>query len=65
MARPSPPQNATWQVECTIDGIVTPEDPPDFYGLTNTIKTERPYPMSRIVSTVTGLKAQRNKEIVG
>jgi 2-isopropylmalate synthase len=37
----------------------------DYYGLTTNIKTERLYPMSRMVSTITGLVVQRNKAIVG
>lgn len=37
----------------------------DYYGLTTGIKTERLYPVSRMVSTVTGLTVQRNKAIVG
>ncbi|HEX5104576.1 MAG TPA: alpha-isopropylmalate synthase regulatory domain-containing protein, partial [Pirellulaceae bacterium] len=34
-------------------------------GLTTGIKTERLYPVSRMVSTITGLTVQRNKAIVG
>ena len=37
----------------------------DYYGLTTGIKTERLYPVSRMVSTITGLAVQRNKAIVG
>jgi hypothetical protein len=37
----------------------------DFYGLTTNIKTEQPSPLSRMVSTVSGLKVRRNKAIVG
>ncbi len=37
----------------------------DYYGLTTGIKTERLYPISRMVSTITGLAVQRNKAIVG
>ena len=37
----------------------------DYYGLTTGIKTERLYPVSRMVSTITGLTVQRNKAIVG
>ena len=37
----------------------------DYYGLTTGIKTERLYPVSRLVSTITGLPVQRNKAIVG
>jgi len=37
----------------------------DYYGLTTGIKTERLYPASRMLSTITGLAVQRNKAIVG
>ena len=37
----------------------------DYYGLTTSIKTERLYPISRMLSTITGLAVQRNKAIVG
>ena len=37
----------------------------DYYGLTTGIKTERLYPISRMLSAVTGLAVQRNKAIVG
>ena len=37
----------------------------DFYGFTTNIKTERLYPLSRMVSSITGLVVQRNKAIVG
>ena len=37
----------------------------DYYGLTTGIKTERLYPVSRMLSTITGLAVQRNKAIVG
>jgi 2-isopropylmalate synthase len=66
------------QVECTINGIgeragnaaleeivMALKTRHDFYGLTTNIKTERLYPLSRMVSTITGLKVQRNKAIVG
>jgi 2-isopropylmalate synthase len=61
------------QVECTINGIgeragnaaleeivMALKTRYDFYGLTTNIKTERLYPL-----TITGLKVQRNKAIVG
>jgi 2-isopropylmalate synthase len=35
------------------------------YGLITDIKAERLYPMSRMVSTITGLRVQHNKAIVG
>jgi 2-isopropylmalate synthase len=66
------------QVECTINGIgeragnaaleeivMALRTRHDYYGLTTGIKTERLYPVSRMVSTITGLTVQRNKAIVG
>jgi 2-isopropylmalate synthase len=66
------------QVECTINGIgeragnaaleeivMALKTRFDFYGLTTGIKTERLYPISRMVSTITGMAVQRNKAIVG
>jgi 2-isopropylmalate synthase len=66
------------QVECTINGIgeragnaaleeivMALRTRHDYYGLTTAIKTERLYPVSRMISTITGLAVQRNKAIVG
>jgi 2-isopropylmalate synthase len=66
------------QVECTINGIgeragnaaleeivMALRVRQDYYGLTTRIHTERLYPASRMVSTITGLAVQRNKAIVG
>ena len=66
------------QVECTINGIgeragnaaleevvMALKMRFDYYGLTTSIKTERLYPISRMLSTLTGLAVQRNKAIVG
>src|SRR5947199_7982136 len=66
------------QVECTINGIgeragnaaleeivMAIKTRHDYFGLTTGIKTERLYPVSRMVSTITGLSVQRNKAIVG
>jgi 2-isopropylmalate synthase len=66
------------QVECTINGIgeragnaaleevvMALKTRFDFYGLSTSIKTERLYPVSRMVSTITGLVVQRNKAIIG
>src|SRR5271163_1689280 len=66
------------QVECTINGIgeragnaaleevvMALKTRFDYYGLTTGIKTERLYPASRMLSTITGLAVQRNKAIVG
>ena len=66
------------QIECTINGlgeragnaaleevVMALKTRFDHYGLTTGIKTERLYPVSRMVSTITGLVVQRNKAIVG
>jgi len=66
------------QVECTINGIgeragnaaleeivMALKTRQDYFGLDTRIKTERLYPVSRMVSTITGLTVQRNKAIVG
>src|SRR3954470_24105124 len=66
------------QVECTINGIgeragnaalekivMALKTRHDYYGLTTNIRTERLYPLSRVVLTITGLKGQRNKGVVG
>ena len=66
------------QVECTINGIgeragnaaleevvMALKTRHDYYGLETNIKTERLYPMSRMVSSITGMAVQRNKAIVG
>jgi 2-isopropylmalate synthase len=66
------------QVECTINGIgeragnaaleeivMALKTRFDYYGLITDIKTERLYPASRMLSTITGLAVQRNKAIVG
>ena len=66
------------QVECTINGIgeragnaaleeivMAIKTRHDYFGVTTGIKTERLYPASRMVSTITGLLVQRNKAIVG
>src|SRR3954466_7900286 len=66
------------QVECTINGIgeraghaaleeigLALKTRSDYYGLTTGIRTERLYPVSRMVATITGMTVQRNKAIVG
>jgi len=66
------------QVECTINGIgeragnaaleeivMALKTRHDYYNLDTNIKTERLYPISRMVSSITGLTVQRNKAIVG
>ncbi|WP_435016617.1 2-isopropylmalate synthase [Tundrisphaera sp. TA3] len=66
------------QVECTINGIgeragnaaleeivMALKTRHDYFGLSTNIKTDRLYPVSRMVSTITGMAVQRNKAIVG
>ena len=66
------------QVECTINGIgeragntaleevvMALKTRADDYGLETGIKTERLYPVSRMVSSITGIAVPRNKAIVG
>jgi len=66
------------QIECTINGIgeragnaaleevvMALKTRHDYYGLDTNIRTERLYPVSRMVSTITGMIVQRNKAIVG
>ncbi len=66
------------QVECTINGIgeragnaaleeivMALKTRFDYFGLSTNIKSERLYPISRMISTITGLAVQRNKAIVG
>ncbi|AMV37472.1 2-isopropylmalate synthase [Planctomyces sp. SH-PL62] len=66
------------QVECTINGIgeragnaaleeivMAIKTRHDYFGVDTSIKTERLYPVSRMLSTITGLAVQRNKAIVG
>ncbi len=66
------------QVECTINGIgeragnaaleeivMALKTRHDYYGLDTRIKTERLYPVSRMLASITGLAVQRNKAIVG
>ena len=66
------------QVECTINGIgeragnasleevvMILKTRHDFFNLSTNIKSERLYPVSRMVSSITGLAVQRNKAIVG
>jgi 2-isopropylmalate synthase len=66
------------QVECTINGIgeragnaaleeivMALKVREDYFGLHTNIKSERLYPTSRLLTTLTGLAVQRNKAIVG
>ena len=66
------------QVECTINGIgeragnaaleeiaMALRTRRDYYGVDTNIRTDRLLPISRLLTTVTGLAVQRNKAIVG
>jgi 2-isopropylmalate synthase len=71
-------QNGARQVECTINGIgeragnaaleeivMALHTRPDYFNARTSIDTTRIFPLSRMVSTLTGLVVQRNKAIVG
>ena len=71
-------QNGARQVECTINGIgeragnaaleevvMALRTRADYYGVRTGIGTKRLYPVSRLLSHVTGMAVQRNKAIVG
>src|SRR6185295_13901983 len=71
-------ENGARQIECTINGIgeragnaaleevvVALKTRHDFYKLSTRINTTKIFPVSRMVSTLTGLVVQRNKAIVG
>jgi 2-isopropylmalate synthase len=72
-------ENGVRQVECTINGIgeragnaaleeivMAIKTRHDYFGrFTTGINTKKIYPLSRMVSTLTGLHVQRNKAIVG
>jgi 2-isopropylmalate synthase len=66
------------QIECTINGlgeragnaaleeiVMALRTRHDYYGVRTNIRTERLYPTSRLVSSITGMMVQRNKAIVG
>jgi 2-isopropylmalate synthase len=66
------------QVECTINGlgeragncaleeiVMAVRTRGDYFKLTTNINTRKLYPISRLVSHVTGIQVQRNKAIVG
>ena len=66
------------QVECTINGlgeragnaaleeiVMALRTRRDYYGVETKINTPRLFPTSRLVSSITGMKVQRNKAIVG
>jgi 2-isopropylmalate synthase len=66
------------QVECTINGlgeragnaaleeiVMALRTRADFYRVHTRINTQKLYPTSQLVSSITGMKVQRNKAIVG
>jgi len=66
------------QVECTINGlgeragnaaleeiVMALRTRHDYYGVDTRINTQKLFPTSRLVSSITGMKVQRNKAIVG
>ena len=66
------------QVECTINGlgeragnaaleevVMALRTRKDFYGIDTQINSKRLYPISHLVSRITGMQVQRNKAIVG
>lgn len=66
------------QIECTINGlgeragnaaleeiVMAIRTRADYYGTHTKINTQKLYPTSHLVSTITGMKVQRNKAIVG
>jgi len=66
------------QIECTINGlgeragncsleevVMAMRTRRDFYGCRTRINTQRIYPVSRLVASLTGIHVQRNKAIVG
>ncbi|MCL4108494.1 UNVERIFIED_CONTAM: hypothetical protein GTU68_046775 [Idotea baltica] len=66
------------QVECTINGlgeragnaaleevVMALKTRADYYKVSTNIHTERLFPISQLVSSITGMKIQRNKAIVG
>jgi len=66
------------QIECTINGlgeragnaaleevVMGLQTRQDYYGVQTSINTPKLFPTSRLVSSITGMKVQRNKAIVG
>lgn len=66
------------QIECTINGlgeragnaaleeiVMAIRTREDYYGCHTNVNSERLYPTSHLVSSITGMKVQRNKAIVG
>ena len=71
-------ENGAGQIECTINGIgeragncsleevvMAMRTRSDYYHCQTGIKTERLVPTSRLLSSITGMRVQRNKAIVG
>src|SRR5713226_5522222 len=71
-------QEGARQIECTINGlgeragncaleevVMALRTRKDFFALETRINTRRLYPISRLVSHVTGIQVQRNKAVVG
>jgi len=71
-------ENGARQVECTINGIgeragntaleeivMALKVRKDLIGLDTRIRTEQIYPTSRLISSITGIRVQPNKAIVG
>jgi len=71
-------ENGAGQIECTINGIgeragncsleevvMAMRTRGDYYGCESGIRTQRLVPTSRLVSSITGLRVQRNKAVVG
>ena len=71
-------EHGAGQIECTINGIgeragncsleevvMAIRTRQDFFGCQTRIETRRLVPTSRLVSSITGVKVQRNKAIVG
>jgi 2-isopropylmalate synthase len=66
------------QIECTINGlgeragnaaleeiVMAIRTRADYYGVHTRVNTQKLYPTSHLVSSITGMKVQRNKAIVG
>jgi len=71
-------ENGAGQIECTINGIgeragncsleevvMAIRTRNDYYQCHTNVKTERLVPASRLLSSITGMRVQRNKAIVG
>ncbi len=71
-------ENGAGQIECTINGlgeragncsleevVMALRTRSDAYGCCTQVNTERLVPTSRLISTITGMRVQRNKAIVG